>query len=101
MQLATKAAVYVKGSSADKIQIEIAKLNEYLMNDGCCLAGSDHVYIDSENSLKQLAELVKRARELEIQVVYVVHDLLAGERDKYRALINELYSQGISILVCE
>ncbi|HVX01064.1 MAG TPA: hypothetical protein VHA52_11605 [Candidatus Babeliaceae bacterium] len=101
MHPATKAAVYVKGSNTDKIQIEIAKLNEYLMNDGCMLADANQVYVDSKNSLKQLKALVKHAKQREIQVVYVVHDLLAGERDKYRTLINELYVQGISILVCE
>ena len=98
---ATKAAIYVKGASADKIQIEIKKLNEYLINDGCTLAGPDQVYIDGDGSLKQLAKLVKQVEQDGVRVVYVVHDLLAQERKGYRTLIDELYMQGISILVCE
>lgn len=97
----TKAAIYVKGHDAKKIDVEIKKLNEYLINDGCALAGPDQVYVDGNGSLKQLAKLVKQAERNEVRVVYVVHDLLAQERKGYRALIDELYVRGVSILVCE
>ena len=97
----TKAAIYVKGRDAKKIDVEVKKLNEYLINDGCSLDGPDQVYVDGDGSLEQLAKLVKQARQREVRVVYVVHDLLGKERTGYRALTDELYNQGVSILVCE
>ena len=95
------AAIYVKGLNKDSIDEKVKKLNDYLINDGCILANPDQVFIDSDNSLNQLAKLVKRAPDNEVMVVYVNHDLPPEDRGLYRTLINKLYVQGISILLAE
>ena len=95
------AAIYVKGLDKQKIQEKVAKLNEYLINDGCFLANSDQIFVDNDNGLHQLASLVEQAPEHEVMVVYVNHDLPPEDRELYRTLINKLYTQGISILLAE
>ena len=95
------AAIYVKGLDKGSIDEKVKKLNEYLTNDGCTLANSDQVFVDSDNSLNQLAKLVEQAPEHEVMVVYVSHDLPPEDRELYRNLINKLYVQGISILLAE
>jgi hypothetical protein len=96
-----QAAIYVKGLDKAKIQEKVAKLNDYLINDGCNLADPSQVFVDSDNSLNQLANLVEQAPEHEVMVVYVSHDLPPEDRELYRSLINNLYVQGISILLAE
>jgi hypothetical protein len=96
-----KCALYVKALDKQKIQAEVAKLNDYLINDGCTLAGSDQVFVDSDNSLNQLARLVEQAPDNEVMVVYVSHDLPPEDRELYKELINKLYSRGVSILLCQ
>jgi hypothetical protein len=96
-----QAAIYVKGLDKQNIDEKINKLNEYLINDGCSLADNDQIFVDSDNSLNQLAELVEQAPEHEVMVVYVSHDLPPEDRELYRALINKLYVKGISILLAE
>lgn len=95
------AAIYVKGLDKDSIDEKVKKLNDYLINDGCSLANPDQVFVDSDNSLNQLAALVEQAPDNEVMVVYVNHDLPPEDRELYRALINKLYVQGISILLAE
>lgn len=95
------AAIYVKGLDKQKIQEKVRQLNENLINDGCTLASKDQIYVDCDNSLKHLSNLVTKAPENEVMVVYVNHDLPEGERLLYRALINKLYTKGISILLAE
>ena len=95
------AAIYVKGIDRIKIGEEVMKLNEYLTNDGCNLADKNQIFVDSDNSLNQLAKLVEEAPNHEVMVVYVSHDLRLEDRELYRTLINRLYTQGISILLCE
>lgn len=95
------AAIYVKGLNKQAIDDKIKKLNEYLINDGCTLADSDQVFVDSDNSLNQLAKLVEQAPGHEIMVVYVSHDLPPEDRELYKTLINNLYTKGISILLAE
>jgi hypothetical protein len=95
------AAIYVKGLDKDKIDEKVHKLNDYLINDGCTLADSDQIFVDSDNSLNQLAKLVEQAPDNEVMVVYVNHDLPPEDRELYRTLINKLYVQGISILLAE
>jgi len=96
-----QAAIYVKGLDKLKIQEKVAKLNEYLINDGCNLADPSQVFVDSDNSLNQLAKLVEQAPDKEVMVVYVNHDLPPEDRELYKALINNLYIKGISILLAE
>jgi hypothetical protein len=96
-----KCALYVKALDKQKIQAEVAKLNDYLINDGCTLANSDQVFVDSDNSLNQLARLVEQAPDNEVMVVYVSHDLPPEDRELYKQLINKLYSRGVSILLCQ
>ena len=98
---AIKCAVYVKGLDKQRIEDEIAKLNNYLINDGLTLADKDQIFVDSDNSLSQLAKLVEQAPDHEVMVVYVSHDLPPEDRELYKNLINRLYVQGISILLCE
>jgi hypothetical protein len=95
------AAIYVKGLDKDSIDEKVKKLNDYLINDGCSLANPDQVFVDSDNSLNQLAALVEQAPDNEVMVVYVNHDLPPEDRELYRHLINKLYVQGISILLAE
>lgn len=95
------AAIYVKGLDKQKIQEKVAKLNEYLINDGCNLADPSQIFVDSDNSLNQLAKLVEQAPDKEVMVVYVNHDLPPEDRELYKALINNLYIKGISILLAE
>jgi hypothetical protein len=95
------AAIYVKGLDKDKIDEKVQKLNNYLINDGCSLASPDQVFVDSDNSLNQLAKLVEQAPDNEVMVVYVSHDLLPKDRELYRSLINNLCIKGISILLVE
>jgi len=96
-----QAAIYVKGLDKQKIQEKVAKLNEYLINDGCNLADPSQIFVDSDNSLNQLAKLVEQAPDNEVMVVYVNHDLPPEDRELYKALINNLYVKGISILLAE
>lgn len=95
------AAIYVKGLDKQKIQEKVALLNEYLINDGCNLADPSQIFVDSDNSLNQLASLVEQAPEHEVMVVYVSHDLPLEDRELYKTLINNLYIKGISILLAE
>jgi hypothetical protein len=95
------AAIYVKGLDKKNIDDKIKQLNDYLLNDGCTLADSSQVFADSDNSLSQLAKLVNEAPNNEVMVVYVSHDLPREDRELYKKLINKLYVQGISILLCE
>jgi len=97
----TRVAIYVQGLDKDKIAAEVKKLSEYIVNDGCTLASPDQVFVDTDNSFKQLAKLVKQMPDSDIKAVYVVHDLLGEGRELYRNLINDIYIQGKSILVCE
>jgi hypothetical protein len=96
-----KCAIYVKGLDKQRIEAEVAKLNEYLITNCSTLADNDQVYVDSDNSLTQLAKLVEQAPDKEVLVVYVSHDLPPEDRELYKTLINKLYVQGISILLCE
>ena len=66
------AAIYVKGLDKDRIDEKVKKLNDYLINDGCSLANPDQVFVDSDNSLNQLAALVEQAPDNEVMVVYRV-----------------------------
>jgi len=95
------AAIYVKGLDKQKIEEKVALLNEYLINDGCYLADPSQIFVDSDNSLNQLASLVDQAPEHEVMVVYVSHDLPPEDRELYKTLINNLYTKGISILLAE
>lgn len=97
----TRAAIYVKGQGSKKIQVEIESLKQCIVNDGCMLVGPEHIYVDSEGSFKQLNKLVRCAAENKIQVVYIVHDLLATERQQYSKLVRKLYTRGTSVLICE
>jgi len=94
------AAIYVKGLDKDKIDEKVHKLNEYLINDGLTLV-DNQVFVDSDNSLSQLARLVEQAPDKEVMVVYVNHDLPPEDRELYKTLINYLYVKGISILLAE
>ena len=96
-----KCAIYVKGLDKQRIEAEVAKLNEYLISNGSVLADKNQVFVDSDNSLNQLAKLVEQAPDREVLVVYVSHDLPPEDRELYKTLINRLYVQGISILLCE
>ena len=95
------AAIYVKGLDKESIDEKVKKLNAYLINDGCSLADPHQVFVDSDNSLNQLAALVEQAPDNEVMVVYVNHDLPPEDRELYKTLINKLYVQGISILLAE
>ena len=96
-----QAAIYVKGLDKQNIQEKVAKLNQYLINDGCNLADPGQIFVDSDNSLNQLAKLVEQAPNNEVMVVYVNHDLPPEDRELYKTLINNLYVKGISILLAE
>ena len=98
---AIKCAIYVKALDKQKIEDEIAKLNNYLINDGLMLADKDQIFVDSDNSLNQLAMLVEQAPDHEVMVVYVSHDLAPEDREHYKNLINKLYCRGVSILLCQ